>query len=73
MLHHYLFKIQDKRERIELAIELRKLMITSETYIPGQRKADIGINGTVCENKLQQIEALIERRGYDVKKRKSQN
>tara|TARA_R110002020_G_scaffold47165_4_gene134332 strand:+ start:3105 stop:3326 length:222 start_codon:yes stop_codon:yes gene_type:complete len=73
MLQHYLFKIKDKQERIELAIELRKLMITSETYIPGQRKADIGINGTVCENKLKQIEALIERRGYDVKKRKSQN
>ena len=67
--------IPDKHKRIAFAAKVRKLIPQGKTYIPGKQngiyKRDIGINASITPKELAQINALIERRGFEVSKRKS--
>ena len=71
----YTIHIPDKHKRIAFAAKIRKLIPQGKTYIPGKRngiyQSDMGIKAEVTQKELAQINALIERRGFEVSKRKS--
>ena len=71
----YTIHIPDKDTRIQFAVEVKNLVSTCTTYIPGATKGvytcDIGVQATINQKKLMQIEALINRRGYRYSIRKS--
>ncbi len=78
MQYRYVIIIPDKTTRLQVASEIRTLCKKSNTFIPGNNKnfykADIGIESVVDDKTLRKIDALIQRRGYKLfKKRKSQN
>ena len=61
--------IPDHNQRIAFAAKIRKLIPQGKTYIPGKRngiyQSDMGIKAEVTKKELAQINALIERRGFD--------
>jgi len=65
----YTIHIPDKHKRIAFAAKVRKLIPQGKTYIPGKQigiyKSDMGIKAEVTQKELAQINALIERRGFD--------
>tara|TARA_A100001011_G_scaffold218346_1_gene226288 strand:- start:55 stop:333 length:279 start_codon:yes stop_codon:yes gene_type:complete len=66
----YTVRIKDRQERIQFAIELAKLLKNKKTFIPGRTNkliaSDIGIRSVVDMDTLARVEALIDRRGYEV-------
>ena len=60
--------IPNKQTRIEFAATVRQMLPECTTYIPGKspgiHTSDIGIKASVTKKELAQINALIERRGY---------
>jgi|TARA_R100000750_G_C2331841_1_gene90442 hypothetical protein len=65
----YTIYIPDQHKRIAFAAKVRKLIPQGKTYIPGKRngiyQSDLGIKADVTQKELAQINALIERRGFD--------
>ena len=65
----YTIHIPDQHKRIAFAAKVRKIIPDSKTYIPGKRngiyQSDMGIKADVTTKELAQINALIERRGYE--------
>ena len=65
----YTIHIPDKHKRIAFAAIIRKLIPQGKTYIPGKRngiyQSDVGIKADVTQKELAQINALIERRGFE--------
>ncbi len=61
--------IPDKAKRIELAARIKQMIPSGKTYIPGKRtglyQSDMGIKADVTKKELAQINALIERRGFE--------
>ncbi len=66
----YTVRIVDRQERIQFASDIAKLLHNKKTFIPGRNNkliaSDIGIRSVVDMNTLARVEALIDRRGYEV-------
>ena len=66
----YTVRIVDRQERIQFASDIAKLLNNKETFIPGRKNklivSDIGIRSVVDMDTLTRVEALIDRRGYEV-------
>lgn len=66
----YTVRIKDRQERIRFASEVAKLLNNKQTFIPGRTNkliaSDIGIRSVVDMDTLARVEALIDRRGYEV-------
>jgi len=71
----YTVHIPNKEERIELAVEIKRILKNCGTYIPKANKqvfkSDIGIKANVDKKELGQVLGLIKRRGYSYYKRES--
>ena len=71
----YTIHIPDKHKRMAFAAKVKQIIPHGKTYIPGKRSglysSDMGIKASITQKELAQINALIERRGFEVSKRKS--
>jgi len=59
--------IKDKKDRVQFAQEVIKILGESQTYIPGSRKvwkSDIGVKATIDHKTYTSLIALIDRQGY---------
>jgi len=67
----YTLHIQEKEERLKVAMEIQKILNTSKEYVPKDEKADIGIQSILTKKELKQVLGLIKRRGYRYTKHES--
>jgi len=65
----YTIHIPEKEKRIAFAATVTQIIPQGKTYIPGKRngiyQSDLGIKADVTQKELAQINALIERRGFE--------
>jgi hypothetical protein len=71
----YTVIIKDKDQRLRFAADVEKILKDYKTFIPGRNRSelvcDMGVTADVDLDTLAQVEALIDRRGYQVIKEKS--
>ena len=71
MIYHVIIK--DKDQRMRFAADTEKILKDYKKFIPGRNRSelicDMGISADVDLDTLAQVEALIDRRGYEYIKR----
>ena len=69
--------IPNQQTRIAFAAKVRQIIPECTTYIPGNNSgiytSDIGIKASVTKKELAQINALIEKRGFECTSHESNN
>jgi hypothetical protein len=69
----YTVIIKDKDQRMRFAADTQKILKDYKKFIPGRNQSelicDMGISADVDLDTLAQVEALIDRRGYEYIKR----